>query len=266
MGLMVMARLRRVDSVLFDLAAVAFRLICRLFWLLSAYINYFLQFPALLLGRKKFAARLLSAYCRQLLKFLGVRVRLHSDFDWVNSSKGMVHIWNHDNPLDLFVVGGHLKIPSITTGGLHLGVVMPLFRLTASNAGHIMLDHKDASSRRRSVYKSFEVMEKYGEMIIAPNGSLVTSIYKRASRSPQMLAKRFSTCIAPWIFTYGGFQIMPEDLYSPLSILFKRVVAPEVTITCSLWSKDLDAIPVDLDKQLFESSIKDFYKSRILRG
>lgn len=266
MGPIGMAWLRRIERILLGIGAVTFRLICRFFWLFSAYLNYFLQFPALLLGRKRLAALLLSAYCRQLLKFLGVRVLLRSDFDWENSRKGMVHIWNHENPLDLFVVQGYIKIPSITTGGLHLGVVMPFFRLTASNAGHIMLDHRDASSRRRSVYKSFETMEKYGEMIIAPNGSLVTSIYQRASRSPQMLAKRFSTCIAPWIFTYEGSQIMPEDLYSPLSILLKRLVAPTVTITCSLWSEDLDAIPVDSDKQLFEGSVKNFYKLRKLSG
>jgi capsular polysaccharide export protein len=105
-------------------------------------------------------------------------------------------------------------------------------------------------------------MEAYGQMIIAPNGSLVTSIYQRASRSPQVLARKFSTLIAPWIFSYGDLRMSRQDLYSPVLILLKRLAAPVATITCSLMEEDLQAIPVGLSKELFEPAVISFYSLR----
>ena len=130
------------------------------------------------------------------------------------SARGYVHIYNHENPLDVLVIQGYLRIPSITTASSHLGKILPFFDRCASNAGHILLDHMDSESRRSSVLKSFDVMSTYGQMIIAPNGSLVTSIYQRASRSPQVLARKFSTRIAPWVFRYGDIGLSRSDLYS----------------------------------------------------
>ena len=109
---------------------------------------------------------------------------------------------------------------------------------------------------------SFDVMSDYGQMIIAPNGSLITSIYQRASRSAQVLAKRFSTSIAPWIFAYDGLGLSREDMYNPLSIFLKRIIAPPACITCTLCQRDLDAIPVDLPKDLFEPAVIEFYELR----
>ena len=162
----------------------------------------------------------------------------------------------------MFIIQGYLRLPSITTAGSHLGRILPFFDRCASNSGHILLDHMDLESRRLSVLRSFELMSIYGQMIIAPNGSLVTSIYQRASRSPQVIARKFSTRIAPWVFRYGDVGLSRSDLYSPLAILVKRLMAPEVEITCSLWEEDLDLIPVSLPKNLFEPLVKDFYCSR----
>ena len=241
---------------------ISVRIISRACCLFLAYVAYLSQFPALLIGRKKIATRLLSIFSRQILKALGIKVCIQSDFDWNRPGKGFVHIWNHENPLDVFIVQGYLGLPSITTAGSHLGYVLPLFDLTASNAGHILLDHMSQSSRRKSFHRSFETMSTYGQMIIAPNGSLVTSIYERVSRSPQVLARRFSTSIAPWVFVYQNLSFSAQDLYSPLSILLKRLMAPSATITCSLWRKDLEEIPVDAPKELFEEYVMNFYISR----
>ncbi len=241
---------------------VALRTVLRACLLVSAYAVYFAQIPFLFLGCKKIASLLLSIVARQLLRALGVKVVVQSDFDWCRPGKGFVHIWNHDNPLDVFVVQGYLRLPSITTAGSHLKFVLPLFALTAGNAGHILLDHKDSLSRKKSFRQSFKTMSKYGQMIIAPNGSLVTSIYERASRSPQILARKFSTSIAPWVFVYKNLGLSAQDLYSPLSILLKRLVAPSATIKCTLFSKDLAEIPVDSPKEMFESCIINFYLSR----
>ena len=225
------------------------RVVSRACCLVLAYLAYLGQFPALLIGRKKIATRLLSICSRQILKALGIKVCIRSDFDWNRPGRGFVHIWNHENPLDLFIVQGYLGLPSITTAGSHLGYVLPFFDLAASNAGHILLDHISQSSRRKSFHRSFETMSRYGQMIIAPNGSLVTSIYERVSRSPQVLARRFSTSIAPWVFVYRNLRFSTQDLYSPLSILLKRLLAPTATITCSLWRKDLEEIPYDVPKE-----------------
>ena len=246
-----------------NLCFLLLRVVARIFFLVFAYVAYLLQFPALLIGRKKLATRLLSICSRQLLKALGIKVDVQSDFVWHRpGGGGYVHIWNHENPLDVFIVQGYLRLPSITTAGSHLGYVLPFFDLTASNAGHILLDHMSPSSRRKSFYRSFETMFTYGQMIIAPNGSLVTSIYERVSRSPLVLARLFSTSIAPWIFVYQDLSFSREDLYSPLSILLKRLIAPSATITCSLWEKDLAEIPVGISKERFESCVMDFYVSR----
>ncbi|WP_186493836.1 1-acyl-sn-glycerol-3-phosphate acyltransferase [Synechococcus sp. A15-62] len=236
----------------------------RLFLLISAYLVYLAQLPLLVLGCKKSASLLSSVFSRQLLKSLGVNVVVKSNFDWSAQAKakGYVHIYNHENPLDVFIIHGYLRLPSITTAGSHLGKILPFFDRCASNSGHILLDHMDSESRRLSVLRSFELMSIYGQMIIAPNGSLVTSIYQRASRSPQVIARKFSTRIAPWVFRYGDVGLSRSDLYSPLAILVKRLMAPEVEITCSLWEEDLDLIPVSLPKNLFEPAVIDFYCSR----
>ncbi len=247
---------------LVSLCLGAFRAIARIFFLVSAYVAYFAQFPFLFFGHQKMASLLLSIVARYLLKALGVKVLVQSDFAWNKAGNGFVHIWNHENPLDVFVVQGYLRLPSITTAGSHLGYLLPFFALTAANAGHILLDHRDPTSRRKSFRQSFETMSRHGQMIIAPNGSLVTSIYNRASRSPQILARQFSTSIAPWVFVYRNLDLSTQDLYSPLSILLKRLVAPPATIKCSLFEKDLTEIPVDTPKEMFEPCIKNFYISR----
>ena len=241
---------------------ISVRMVSRACCLVMAYLAYLSQFPALLIGRRKIAARLLSICSRQILKALGVKVCIQSDFDWNRPGRGFVHIWNHENPLDVFIVQGYLGLPSITTAGSHLGYVLPFFDLAASNAGHILLDHMSKSSRRKSFHRSFHTMSTYGQMIIAPNGSLVTSIYERVSRSPQVLARRFSTSIAPWVFVYKNLSFSTQDLYSPLSILLKRLIAPQATITCSLWRKDLEEIPLNASKKLFEKCVMNFYISR----
>jgi len=244
------------------LISVFCRLLARLFLLLSAYLAYLGQLPLLALGYKKSASMLSSVFSRQLLKSLGVNVVVKSNFDWSMSANGYVHIYNHENPLDVFIIQGYLRLPSITTAGSHLGKILPFFDRCASNSGHILLDHMDSESRRLSVLRSFELMSIYGQMIIAPNGSLVTSIYQRASRSPQVIARKFSTRIAPWVFRYGDIGLSRSDLYSPIAILVKRFTAPEVDITCSLWEEDLDSIPVSLPKNLFEHAVIDVYRSR----
>ena len=244
------------------LIIVFLRLLARLSLLISAYLAYLAQLPLLVLGCKKSASLLLSVFSRQLLKSLGVNVVVKSNFDWSAQVNGYVHIYNHENPLDVFIIQGYLRLPSITTAGSHLGKILPFFDRCARNSGHILLDHMDSESRRLSVLRSFELMSIYRQMIIAPNGSLVTSIYQRASRSPQVIARKFSTRIAPWVFRYGDVGLSGSDLYSPLAILVKRLMAPEVEITCSLWEEDLDLIPVSSPKNLFEPLVKDFYCSR----
>ena len=249
-----------VGMRLLRFGVILLRLMSRLLSLFVAYVAYFLQFPALLFRRQKLASYLLSVCACQFLNCLGIRVKVRTDFDWNMPEGGYVHIYNHENPLDVFVIQGYLRLPSITTAGSHLGLILPFFDLAARNSGHVLLDHMDYASRRVSFSLSFDVMSDYGQMIIAPNGSLVTSIYERASRSAQVLAKRFSTSIAPWVFTYDDLGISKEEMYNPFSILVKRIIAPRACITCNLFQKNLDAIPVDLPKDAFEPAVIGFYE------
>ena len=55
------------------------RLSSRICLLVGAYLAYLVQLPSLILGRKKFAAKMLSVFCRLLLKSLGIKVCIQSD-------------------------------------------------------------------------------------------------------------------------------------------------------------------------------------------
>ena len=152
-----------------SLITVFCRLLVRLFLLLGAYLAYLAQLPLLVLGCKKSASLLSSVFSRQLLKSLGVNVVVKSNFDWSVSASRCVHIYNHENPLDVFIIQGYLRLPSITTASSHLGKILPFFDRCARNAGHILLDHKDLASRRTSVLRSFDVMSTYCLLYTSPS-------------------------------------------------------------------------------------------------
>ena len=110
------------------------------------------------------------------------------------------------------------------------------------------------------MYKSSEILRRYGAIIIAPNGSLKTSILQRVSASALILARKHNARIVPWTFIYKNLKISEQDLYSPLKILMMRLIANPSTINCYLGkSTDLN-LPSDCrDREGFSRAVKLYY-------
>jgi capsular polysaccharide export protein len=144
----------------------------------------------------------------------------------------LVHIWNHASPIDVLVVQAVLRLPSLTTANLHLRRVLPWFAASAANAGHGLMDHRDGASRRAALYAAARTLQQRGQVMLAPNGSLVTPIRERVSASALLLARRHGAQVVPWTFTYHGLESDAALRYSPLRLLLARLTAPLATIYC----------------------------------
>ena len=238
------------------------RVVARIFSLVLVFIVYVVQLWALALKQKKLASHLLALGARLVLYAMGVRVDISVRDKSLDGSKSrpVIYLYNHQNPLDVFVVQGYLRIPSITTAGLHLGLIFPWFSKSALNAGHVLMDHLNVSSRGSAVYKSSEILRRYGAIIIAPNGSLKTTIFQRVSASAWVLAKKHNARIVPWTFVYKDLWIPEKDLYDPFKILVRRIIARPSTINCYLGtSTDLNLPSDTRDREGFSQAVKLYY-------
>ena len=239
------------------------RVVFRIGFLGLAFVVYFLQLFALGLQKKYLAVSLLEFFSRLLLHALGIRVSIldQNNSLYSRTSQPCIYIFNHRNPLDIFVIQGHLRMPGITTAGLHLGWVLPWFSLSASNAGHVLMNHTEKSSRRSAIHGASEVIRKYGCIIIAPNGSLKTSILQRVSASALILARKHQSSIIPLFFSYSNLMISDQDLYKPLVILGKRLSAPLARIECAVgMTTDLDCPADSGDREGFTRAVQAYYR------
>ena len=238
------------------------RVVSRIFALVLAFVVYLIQLWALVFRQRKLASDLLALFARLVLYAMGVRVVISlqdKPFE-VSESRPIIYLYNHQNPLDIFVVQGYLRVPSITTAGLHLGLVFPWFSTSALNAGHVLMDHLNVSSRGSAVYKSSEILRRYGAIIIAPNGSLKTTILQRVSASAWVLARKHNARIVPWTFGYKNLRISEQDLYNPFKILLRRIVSRPSTINCYLGkSTDLNLPSDPRDREGFIRAVKLYY-------
>ena len=252
------------DSCKYFLLILA-RIIVRVGLLGLVFFVYGLQLIALVLREKILASRLLALGSRLVLSALGVQVFV---FDQAGnylkkSSQSCVYLYNHQNPLDLFLIQGYLRIPSLTTAGLHLGWVFPWFSLSASNAGHVLMNHRDPLSRRSAVHRASDVIRKYGGIVIAPNGSLKTSIFQRVSASALVLARKHQSLIIPCFFSYSKLEIPEKYFYHPLIILAKRLPAPLAKIECRIGlSTDLDCTADFRDREGFRRAVQACYREQ----
>ena len=249
-------------SSLKNISLTPIRAVVRIFALVFVFVVYLVQLWALALRQKKLASNLLALVARLVLCAMGVRVVISvqdQSFE-VSKSRPIIYLYNHQNPLDVFVVQGYLRVPSITTASLHLGLVLPWFSRSASNAGHALMNHLNESSRRSAVYKSSEILRRYGAIIIAPNGSLKTTIIQRVSASALVLARKHNARIVPWTFAYENLKISERDLYNPFRILARRIMSSPSTINCYLGkSTDLN-LPSDCrDREGFSRAVKLYY-------
>ena len=249
-------------SELKNIFLMPIRTAVRISALVLVFVVYFVQLWALAFRQKKLASDLLALFARLVLYAMGVRVVLSvqdKSFD-VSESRPIIYLYNHQNPLDIFVVQGYLRVPSITTASLHLGLVLPWFSTSASNAGHVIMDHLNVSSRQSAVYKSSEILRRYGAIIIAPNGSLKTTILQRVSASAWVLARKHDARIVPWTFVYTNLRIPEKDLYNPFKILLRRIVSRPSTINCYLGKSTELNLPSDpRDREGFSRAVKLYY-------
>ena len=238
------------------------RAVARILALVFVFVVYIVQLWMLALKQKRLASDLLALAARLVLYSMGVRVVISVRDKSLDGSKSrpVIYLYNHQNPLDVFVIQGYLRVPSITTAGLHLGLVFPWFSKSALNAGHVLMDHLNMSSRGSAVYKSSEILRRYGAIIIAPNGSLKTTILQRVSASAWVLARKHNARIIPWTFAYENLKISEQDLYNPFKILVRRIMARPSTINCYLGrSKDLNLPSDPRDREGFSQAVKLYY-------
>ena len=85
---------------------------------------------------------------------------------------------------------------------LHLKWVLPGYAAAARNAGSAVLDHRQPSSRLEGMMRASALLRDHGQIMLAPNGSLVTPIEERVSPSAWMLAQHYDGCVVPWLFRY----------------------------------------------------------------
>ena len=241
------------------------RIFGRILVICSAFVVYFFQLIALGLGQKLLASSLLALGARLVVRGMGVRVLILDEANSLvkKNQRPIVYLYNHQNPLDVFVIQGYLRIPSLTTAGLHLSRIFPWFALSALNSGHVLMDHMDSFSRSSAMRRSSDVIRRYGKIIIAPNGSLKTSIFQRVSASAMVLAKKHQALIIPWFFFYSNLKISDKDFYDPFALLIKRLAAPPAKIECRVGlSTDLD-LPADTrDREGFTRAVQSYYREQ----
>lgn len=254
----------RLNSVIIVLS-ISVRIIVRVGYLGLVFVVYFVQLIALGLRKKILASNLLALGSRLALRALGVQVFVIDEANSLveKTSQPRIYLYNHQNPLDLFVIQGYLHIPSLTTAGLHLSWIFPLFSLSALNAGHVLMNHMDPFSRGSSVHRASDVIRRYDKILIAPNGSLKTSILQRVSASALVLAKKHQAVIVPLVFSYSNLEICEKDFYNPLVILLRRLPAPKAKIECRVGlSTDLDC-PADFrDREGFRRAVQAYYRGQ----
>ena len=173
----------------------------------------------------------------------------------------LVHIFNHRSPCDGLVIQGVLQLPGMTTAQLHLKWVLPGYAAAARNAGSAVLDHRQASSRMEGMLQASTLLRDHGQIMLAPNGSLVTPIEERVSPSAWMLAQHYKGAVVPWVFRYDGLDDAVGARYKPLALLFSRLTAPLGTIHCRRGrSADLKLPEDGRDREGFSRAVQSYYR------
>lgn len=195
------------------------------------FAHYYLQLLCLAVGARRQARQLLEQASRLGLAGLGVRVLMDRRMEPVG--RPQIHIANHGHPLDVLVVQGFFRECSMTTAARHLGWILPFFEASASNYGHVSLDHLSHGSRTTGLRRLLRLIERRGRLFLFPSGSLVTPITQRVSASLHLLARQSDALIIPWFCTYRGFALQEESLrYRPLAMMGCRLFGPQATIIC----------------------------------
>ena len=236
------------------------RVTARLLWAALGFALYGLQLPALLLRRPDWAAGLMTLASAVALRALGVQVVVDDSQRSEEPDVPLVHIFNHRSPCDGLLIQGVLRLPGMTTAQLHLKWVLPGYAGAARNAGAVVLDHRQAESRMQGMLQASALLREHGQIMLAPNGSLVTPIEQRVSPSAWMLARHYNGRVVPWVFRYRDMDEALGAQYKPVRLLLRRLMAPLGTIHCQRGrSSDLQLPSDPKDREGFSRAVQAYY-------
>ena len=105
------------------------------------------------------------------------------------------------------------------------------------------------------------LLRDHGQIMLAPNGSLVTPVEQRVSPSAWMLAQHYNSFVVPWLFRYDGLEGAVGARYRPLSLLLSRLTSPLGTIHCCRGrAEDLDLPDDPRDWKGFSQAVRGYYQ------
>ncbi len=135
-----------------------------------------------------------------------------------------IHIANHDNPLDIFVVQNLFGLKTITTINQHLNNFLPFFKFSVENFGHYCFDYKNFNQRVSAYLFLNTICSKYKKVLIYPSGSIYTSITKRFSKSVSKLSMLHNLEVIAWKFSFNN---MSNNIYENdiLKYIFQRFMS-----------------------------------------
>jgi len=209
--------------------------VTRLFAFLQYYCFYGYHWFLRIVGNDKKADHQLESAACQLLRALGVIVQLDGQ-NHISSDRREIHIANHVSPVDMLLVQGVFRLPSITTAHLHpIDWLFPGFASAASRYGHILLDYRSMSSRFRAVQSSQKVLLDRNRLFTFPSGSIQTPIEERFSKTIAFMAKQNDAVVIPWKIMYPSLagSVKKNKFYKPIRIVLERIFGPEILIVCS---------------------------------
>jgi capsular polysaccharide export protein len=209
--------------------------VTRLFAFLQYYCFYGYHWFLRIVGNDKNADHQLESAACQLLKALGVSVQLDGQ-NHIRSDRREIHIANHVSPIDMLLVQGIFRLPSITTAHLHrIDWLFPGFASAASRYGHILLDYRSMRSRFRAVQSSQKVLLDRNRLFTFPSGSIQTPIEERFSKTIAFLAKQNDAVVIPWKIMYPSLEgsVKKNNFYKPIRIVLEKIFGPETLIVCS---------------------------------
>ena len=105
------------------------------------------------------------------------------------------------------------------------------------------------------------LLRDHGQIMLAPNGSLVTPIEERVSPSAWMLAQHYNGVVVPWVFRYDDLDGALGARYKPLALLLSRLTARLGTIHCRRGrSADLKLPEDPRDREGFSRAVQSYYR------
>ena len=138
--------------------------------------------------------------------------------------------------------------------------MLPGYGAAARNAGSVVLDHRQPQSRMQGMLQASTLLREHGQIMLAPNGSLVTPIEARVSPSAWMLARHYGGRVVPWVFRYDVMEEALGARYRPWRLLLSRLTAPLGTIHCQRGRSSDLVLPDDpRDRDGFTRVVQTYY-------